>query len=343
MDIKTISEKKTWAEFLAEEKPHTFLQSWEWGKFQERQGNKIWRFGTFDGTQCTGVALIIKVAARRGTFLFCPHGPIFKKQWKGSESRDFFPHLVSHLAELAKKEGAGFIRFSPLCDDTEENRRMFGALRFRPAPIHLMHPESALMVDLARPEEEIFSGFRKQTKTAIRQAAALGGGVMEKKSAEDLAAFYKLYEVTTERHGFVPFSREYLAQEFEAFSPGGVSLFFSRFRGEVLAAAFIVCANGSMFYHHGASAPGGSKIPVGHLLQWEIIREAKKRGFLWYNLWGVAPEGVKNHPWAGLTVFKRGFGGVKETYLHAQDFVVRPVSYRVTFLIEKARKIWRGL
>jgi lipid II:glycine glycyltransferase (peptidoglycan interpeptide bridge formation enzyme) len=77
-------------------------------------------------------------------------------------------------------------------------------------------------------------------------------------------------------------------------------------------------------------------------LQWEVIKEIKSRGLSMYNFWGVVPEDAKDHPWAGLSTFKRGFGGAEERYVHAKDFPIS-IWYYFTYVIEKIRKIKRGL
>ena len=78
------------------------------------------------------------------------------------------------------------------------------------------------------------------------------------------------------------------------------------------------------------------------MVQWEIIKEAKRRGCALYNFWGIAPEGAGDHPWAGLSLFKKGFGGFSEEYIRTQDF---PVSkkYWITYAIEHMRKWKRGV
>jgi lipid II:glycine glycyltransferase (peptidoglycan interpeptide bridge formation enzyme) len=60
-----------------------------------------------------------------------------------------------------------------------------------------------------------------------------------------------------------------------------------------------------------------------------------------YNFWGIAPEGKKNHPWNGLTGFKKGFGGEAHEYLHAQDLPCSPL-YILPKTIETIRRIKKG-
>jgi len=57
--------------------------------------------------------------------------------------------------------------------------------------------------------------------------------------------------------------------------------------------------------------------------------------------WGIAPENRPKHPWTGLTLFKTGFGGYKEEYLHCQDLPVT-LKYWLNYTVEKMRRIKRG-
>ncbi len=366
MFIKEITDKSQWENFILSQRPDTFLQSWNWGEFNSamddpvRQTNgssKIFRLGIFDPStrpgqvpeELVGVALIIKVSAKRGKFLFCPHGPIIEKSQipnpKSQTNSKFkiqktLHSLFDYLKDLAKKERIDFIRISPILENTEENLKIFQNYGFRDAPIHMMHPEIAWLLSISKSEEEIFYGMRKTTRNLIRRAERERVEITESKKIESVDEFYKLHNQTVNRHGFVPFSKAYLAKQFENFCPENqISVFFAKYKGMTISSAIIVFYGHSAFYHHGASL--ASKIPASHLLIWEAIKAAKKRGCEIFNFWGIAPAGVRNHPWAGLTFFKTGFGGYKKEYLHAQDLVIEP-KYWLNYLIEKIRRFSRG-
>jgi lipid II:glycine glycyltransferase (peptidoglycan interpeptide bridge formation enzyme) len=115
-----------------------------------------------------------------------------------------------------------------------------------------------------------------------------------------------------------------------------------KYKGEVISSSMIIFWQDTAFYHQGASSLKHPKIPVSYLLQWETIKEAKKRNLNLYNFWGIAPEGRKSHPWAGLTLFKKGFGGYVKKYVETQDL---PLSQRywLTFVFESLRRIKRDL
>jgi len=370
LKIQEIQNKEIWKDFLSECEEKTFLQSWNWGEFTKAMGNKIWRLGILSNGERFSVALIIEIQAKRGTFLFVPHGPNINSK-PSTELRSgagLVPHrnkvsgagfkiknskflkvLLEKLKEIAREEKASFIRIAPILEKNEENVKIFKDLGFREAPIH-MHPELTWELDITPSEDELLMEMRKTTRYLIRQAQKNKDiEIIQSNKIEDVEIFNKLYQETVDRHHFSPFSFDYLKNEFLAFSSDEqISIFLGKYKGEVVSSAMIIFWQNIGFYHQGASSSKYSKIPVSYLLQWEAIREAKKRGCKIYNFWGIAPITSdfriqnSNHPWAGLTLFKMGFGGYKKEYVKTQDF---PLSqkYWLNFIIEKLRKTKRGL
>lgn len=347
MQIREITDKTQWENFVYAQNANTFLQSWNWGEFNRLSGDKIFRLGIFENDNLIGVALIIKVNARRGKFLFCPHGPIMESRkvepacrQAGVESRKLSGILFDYLKNLAIKEKVDFVRFSPLIENMPENLKIFQDYGFRNAPVHMMHPELSWLLDISKNEEEILKGMRKTTRNLVRRAEKENVEIIEVKSIEGIEEFYKLLMQTVGRHGFIPFPREYLKKELESFAPENrISIFFAKHAGQVLSSAIIVFYGNSSYYHHGASF--ASKIPASYLLMWRIIQESKKRDCKIFNFWGIAPEGQPKHPWAGLTLFKTGFGGFKEEYLHCQDLPITS-KYWFNWLVESVRRWKRG-
>jgi len=343
--IKEIKDKEVWEGFLRNCREKTFLQSWNWGEFQAMMGNNSWRLGIYDEKDLIAVALVIKVVARRGMFLFVPHGPVENSLLvRSSEGKtSALKNLLEELKILAEKEKADFIRIAPVWSKNEENERIFKRIGLRDAPIHL-HPELSWELDIRPKEELLLARMRKTTRYLIRQAERNPEiEIKQTAEVEDLEAFNKLYRETVDRHHFTPFSKDYLKNELLAFGPDNqIALFLGKYKGEVISSALVIFWASTGFYHQGASSLKFAKIPVSYLLQWEAIREAKKRGCSFYNFWGISPATDKKHPWFGLSQFKMGFGGYQKQYLKTRDL---PLSkkYWPIFLFEKLRKIKRGL
>ena len=349
MEIKQIIEKEVWENFLKECKEKTFLQSWNWGEFQILQGNKIWRLGIYNVNNLVAVSLVTKVMAKRGTFLFIPHGPVIKNQVSISKYQ-VLNAVLGELKKLAIREKASFVRISPIWERNESNNRVFQSLNFRLSPIH-MHAEVTWQLDIQLSEEELLAGMRKSTRYLIKQAQKNKDIKIEKSSSiKDLEKFLPIYISTAERHHFTIFPEDYLQDELAAFvTDKQIQFFFGKYKGEIISAAIFVFWQDIAFYHHSGSLSKYSKIPVNYLLQWEAIKEAKRRGCKIYNLWGIAPgiqkikkRKVSKHPWAGLSLFKMGFGGYCRELVRAQDFIIS-VGYWFNYIIERLRKIKRGL
>lgn len=347
MNLKEISDKKIWEDFLSDCEEKTFLSSWNWGEFQREAGNKIWRWGVYENNNLISAALIVKISAKRGTFLFVPHGPVVKEQ-KTENKEQILRVLSDELKDIAKKERASFIRIAPILPEIgeggERNGEIFKKLGFINAPIH-MHPELTWELDVSSSEGNLLAKMRKTTRYLIRQAQKNKDiEIIQSQRVEDIENFNNLYQRTVGRRHFAPFSLNYLKNEFSAFiDDNQISIFLGKYKGELLSSGIFVFWQGIGFYHHGASSLKYPKIPVSYALQWEAIKEAKKRGCQKYNFWGIAPiENFKRHPWAGLTLFKIGFGGCKKEYVKTKDF---PLSNRYwpIFIFEKLRKTKRGL
>ena len=350
-EIKEINNKEVWENFFSECEEKTFLQSWNWGEFQKMMGNKIWRLGILDSGGMSSVALVIKIQAKRGTFLFIPHGPVIirgRASVNLSEDR-LLSILLEKLKEIAKEEKCSFIRIAPILERSEKNIKIFKDLGFREAPTHI-HPELTWELNIEPSENELLMGMRKTTRYLIKQAQKNKDiEIIQSNKLEDVETFNKLYQETVDRHHFVPFSFDYLKNEFLAFlKDNQISIFLGKYKNEIISAGIFIFWQGIGFYHHGASSLKYPKIPVSYLLLWEAIREAKRRGCKLFNFWGIAPITLDfklqnlNHPWAGLTLFKMGFGGYKKEYVKTQDLILSP-KYWLNFIVEKIRKTKRGL
>ncbi|MDI6602755.1 MAG: peptidoglycan bridge formation glycyltransferase FemA/FemB family protein [Patescibacteria group bacterium] len=331
--LQEITNKNIWEDFLLGCEEKTFLQSWNWGEFNKLMGNKIWRLGVYDKGDLVSVALVVKIQAKRGTFLLIQHCLSISET------------LLNKLKEIAREEGCNFIRVAPLLERNEENIKLFKDLGFRVAPMHASAYEATWKLDLTPSEEELLKNMRKTTRYLIRQAQKNNDiEIFQSQETSDVETFNKIHQEVVKVQKFVPFSLEYFKNEFSAFLPDDqVSLFFGKYQGKIIASAFVIFWSNIAFYHHAALLPQYHKIPVAYLLQWEAIKEAKRRGCVLYDFWGyVNPKENPKHPWAGPTFFKMGFGGVSCEYLKTQDF---PLSkkYFLTYIFEKLRRANRGL
>ncbi|MEA1936662.1 MAG: peptidoglycan bridge formation glycyltransferase FemA/FemB family protein [Patescibacteria group bacterium] len=341
MEIKEITDKSQWEDFVSQNSEASFLHSWNWGEFNKNTGEKIWRVGAFSEDTPEAVALIIKVKAKRGLFLFVPQGPVMNYESGIMNQELLLNNFFDYFKKLGKEEKVGFIRISPILENTSENLSIFKSGGFRNAPVHMMHPETTWLLDITKSEEEIFKKMRKTHRNLIRRAGKEGVEIVQGVDEKYLKSFYEIHLETVKRHKFIPFAYDYIKEEINSFkNDNQISIFSAKYKNEIISSAVVVFYGNQAFYHHGASSSKYNKIPASYLVLWEAIREAKKRNKKVFNFYGIV-ENKPKHPWSGLSKFKKGFGGYKKELLHCQDL---PLSkkYLIAWMIETARKIKRG-
>lgn len=341
---KEVLKRDEWEKFLLKHEEASFLQSWEWGEFHRAMGNRIWRFGFYIDGKLRGVMLMVEESARRGRYLLVPGGPII--DW-GDEKMVETAFLL--MRQTALEARAMAVRVRPQLENTSKNRRLFSKYGLRPSPM-LLHAELTHRLDLTKTPDELLTGMRQAMRYDIKRAGKLGikvnvvagAGKIDKTTDRALEKFYKLQLETAQRQGFVPFSKKFLTEQFRVFSSvGNVLLYDATKDGETLAMAFVIFYHNEAVYHYGVSSDIGRKWPGAAAAQWEAILGAKKRGMKIYNFWGVSPQDKEGHRFAGLSRFKRGFGGVDFDYLHAHDLVISPIRYLRGWIIETVRRLYR--
>ncbi len=335
---KNIGSKNEWEDFLSKHPESNFLQSWYWGEFHKNLGNDIQRIGFYKNNKLIGVMLSIVEDAKRGRYLTVPGGPII--DWTGS---DLVNSFVEEVKRITKEYDCVFVRVRPQLEANEFSKQIFAKHKFINAPMHL-HAELTAQLDITKKEEELLKNMRKTTRHEIKKAIALGIKIASSINPKDIRDFYELQVQTAKRQKFVPFSYEFLYEQFKVLSQNGKALLYStEFKNKVLAYAFIIFYGKEAVYHYGTGTEEGRKYPGAYLIQWEAILEAKKRGMTRYNFWGVSPIDKPDHRFSGLSLFKRGFGGKDLEYLHAQDLIINYPKYIINYAIESIRKRIRNV
>ena len=115
-------------------------------------------------------------------------------------------------------------------------------------------------------------------------------------------------------------------------------IYTARYEKEILAMNFMVFYGPEASYHYGVSSELGTKYSAAPLLHLSAMEEARKRGCIRYNLWGIVGLEEKTHRFYGVSEFKRSFGCEELKYTPAHDLVLKPFLYKKTKLVETARK-----
>ena len=321
-----------------------FLQSPAWGRVNELVGHKViilyFKQGLpkkQDYSVHQGWCLMIVKNAKRGRYLEIPGGPLMN--WNDEKVSG---EVFEQIKAIAKREKCVFIRLRPQLRCNEENLRILSRLGMQKAPMHL-HAEHTVILDLEQSEDELLKAMRRQTRYEVRRSAKLG---MKVEYGTDEAFFREFHQVqlqTAERQHFVPPDLKMLLAEREAFGKNARMYLARTAENEPVAYGLILISGTEAEYFEAASTDLNHKLPGSYALQWQVIRDLKDLGIKHYNLWGIAPPGQKGHRYAGVTVFKTGFGGEVVEYVPAQDIVINKGRYLLNKVVEDVRKKVRHL
>ncbi len=293
-----------------------------WADFQTAVGRKVWRVENEGAT-----AIVTKHNLPKGLcWLEVPRGPLF-------ENEESLSKLLEEIKELGQKEGAIFIRMSAFQEFRVSNlpagRQGF---EFRISK-NDHHPQTSLVIDLDQSEEEILKQMKPKGRYNIKVAQKHGVVVHP---SDDIETFHHLLSSTGFRDGFGIHTESYYQKMFKSM-PDNAQLLLAKYNDEVIAGGLFVYLDEWGIYYYGASVASHRKVMAPYLIQWEAMKEAKKRDCKYYDFLGIAPENSKNHPWAGVTDFKRKFGGRTANYPQAREIVLRLFLYFAYQLYKKLR------
>lgn len=320
-----------WESFLRQI-PHTpFTQNYVWGDFQKQLGKKVWRLGILADSSLVAILLLTKETSRFGSYLYSVDGPVALK-W------DFLPELKDYLHKLAVAESCSFVRLDPRIEASSHNEKFFDNAGFKYSRA-LFQVHHGWVLDLAKTEEELLYGMRKTTRYEIRAGEKEGVRIEISEDPGKVGEFSRLLSATAGRKGFKGHNFDYLKTQFELLSQKEqVKLIFAYAGDQLRAGGYFIFYGDTVTYLYGGSLNVGPKTSASYLLQWRSIQEAKKLGFKYYDFWGVIAEDNPKHPWYGITLFKKGFGGQILPYLNAQDLSVSS-SYQLFRNMENLRRL----
>jgi lipid II:glycine glycyltransferase (peptidoglycan interpeptide bridge formation enzyme) len=336
--IREIHDISSFEKFVKELNHNTFLQTSGWIEFNKQQGLKTFLLGQFNSKKLHSALFAYIINAKRGRFLFVPHGPVCKEL-----TEELLRIWVVELKKIAKREKCLFIRISPIVEKGEFNTRLFDACGFRPSPSH-MHAELTTLLDLRPDLDSILMNMRKTTRQMCRKSTTLieQGNVTIEQPVSITDEMYEVYESTTKRGGFVGFSKKYIQREYDCFNNDYDKAEYRvvKFEGKILSWGLFIFSGERAFYHQGANILH-KQIPASYMSHWLGIQRAKELGCISYDFWGVGPKDIPTHPWATISQFKRGFGGDDKELVHAQDYPLSPL-YWFTWIVETVRAKRRG-
>lgn len=357
------SNTESWSQIEQQFPESNFLQSPSWAQMNQLIGHKT-IIEDFEGA---GWCLMIVKDAKRGRYLEIPGGPLI--DWADSE---LTRRVFAKIRSIAKQEKCVFIRLRPQLYHNAKNIALLSELGCKKAPMHL-HAEHTVMLDLTQAEDKLLSSMRRQTRYEVRRSLKQGISVEWQNDEAIFTEFQRVQTITAQRQGFIPPDLKTLLAEREAFGEN-IRIYVAKTAGtqgsgcnksndsknpnspdgpnntndtkdqsEPIAYGLVLWSGQEAEYFEAASTDLNRKLPGAYALQWQVIKDMKALGLKRYNLWGIAPQGVKNHRYSGVTTFKTGFGGEIVEFVPAQDIIISKSKYLKDWAIETVRRKTRNL
>lgn len=192
-----------------------------------------------------------------------------------------------------------------------------------------IQPAWRQVIDLAPSIHEIRAQMKQKGRYNVGVAEKHGVEVQEDSSEEAIEAFLQINTQTISRKKIHGRGSDYMRACIQTLHESGMGgLWVARYQNSVLAAAVVTFWGERASYLYGASSGDFRNTMAPYLLHFHIMESAKRKGCVLYDMIGVAPpDAGENHPWAGISRFKREFGGESIQYLGSYDRVYRQLLY----------------
>lgn len=332
-----------WQACLAATSDGDFLHDWAWAEVAAFDGQPQRRYVLLeDGRLVAIVAAQQRPLPAGRSFWYVPRGPVL--DYGHPQAGERLRAVVLGLREAARMHRAIAVKLEPRLPAGDPRLAAFDGHGLRPLPDTLQVGQTRL-VDLAD-DETLIGGFDKDTRYGVRRAEREGVTVGVVSDAADSTAIDALHDLvgeTQRRAGFPMPPRDRYRVAWRALAgPGRAAILEARREGQLLASGMVVIEGGRSYYLFSGSRReerGEPKRYASYALQWAMMRHARERGARVHDLWGVAPpDAGPDHPWHGVGLFKKGFGGREVVWAGSWDLVVDPTLYR----LRSATSIMRG-
>jgi lipid II:glycine glycyltransferase (peptidoglycan interpeptide bridge formation enzyme) len=359
------ADKDQYNRFVAGSQSGSFLQSWEWGGWQEALGRKIFRYWILDdiGERTASIQLIKMPLPFGRYYLYSPYGPVASGQWTVDSGQ--------WLQELQRKfKDAIFIRIEPKSNSQLATRNS------QLVKSNNIQPGKTLLIDLSKSEDQLLAEMHHKTRYNIKVAQKHG---VEIKDEFDISVGHGLFASeavelianTAARQGFKGYGADYynklidffvihnktsaLAEEKDSWQSAKalatadavknradlkLHIYKAIYQNKILASAIMVDFGKTRTFLFGGSAEENKNVMAPYLLHWQAMLDARARGMAVYDFWGTETASGEI---PGFVRFKLGFGGQEASYPGAYDVIISKPLYKAYSWLRLVNKITKKI
>ncbi len=299
-----------------------FLQSSSWARVQVRLRNPV-----MVGAQRDWCWLGVVRRAGPLRYLYLPFGPSLRSEAALADA-------IDSARQRAQRLGCAFVRFEPSAA-TPAVIAETGARQVRSRQY-----QHTVVLRLDVDEESLWRGVNSGHRSRINGAAKRGLRIERTNDPSRMPEFVTLLRQTEQRNRFFSFEDPYYSAIADELLPGGeASLYFAVADGRSVAGALVFDFGPTRYYAFGATDTASRKLMPAPPLVWQSIVDARNEGRERFDFWGASPPGAgPDHPWRGITDFKRGFGAEPASFAGTWEVAVRAVAAALFGLARRVRR-----
>ncbi len=336
----TDADASAWQAFLEACSFGDFLHDWAWADVAAFDGQPQRRYlAEEEGHTVAIAAAQVRSLPLSRSFWYVPHGPVL--DYDDPRAGERLRAMALGLREAARASKGIAVKLEPRLELGSAATAHFRRLQHDPRTLQVGQTRLVELGD----DEEMLAAFDKDTRYGVRRAEREGVEVSRIDDPGDSRAIDALHGLVLETQARAGFPRPPLERYRVAWRAlagrGRASIFEARREKRLLASGMLVIEGDRSFYLFSGSVReerGEPKRYASYALQWAMMRHARDRGVRLHDLWGIAPEGAgPEHPWHGVGLFKKGFGGRAVTWAGSWDVVADRTLYRMRGMAETAR------
>jgi len=306
---------------------HLFQTS-QWSEFQKALGNEVINR---QGEGWHYLAIIESGSGPAGKHfkrLYTPYGPSFNNQ-------QAFEQALLDLTGQAKNLNCDYIRIEPInLVGQQLDIKKTGFKKTK----HNFQPTLTLIIDLQRPFDDILKDMSKTNRYLWKKSSENHITFATHYETDKLSEFLHMISATSKRTSAAFKDGYYYQQLLNALGPkkqAGIA--YAAVNDEILVGALFVddIAAKTRYYLFAGSFDKARQYSANSPLLTYLIHSAHSQDFKKFDLFGISPIEDVNHRWAGLSKFKRSFGGQEVKYCGTYEKPIKPLKYHLMSTVRR--------
>jgi lipid II:glycine glycyltransferase (peptidoglycan interpeptide bridge formation enzyme) len=303
IQVATEEDSQLWDRLIDASPYGTVFHTWKWLKIMEKHSRTnlileklkgdLYPLVGFKGDRPIGVIPLFHFSNQFFSQVSSPPSDV--------EAEYLGPVLIDYDKMNQRKRESLFIQFQKKIDEFISSLKA-GYISISTPPgfqdcrpfswnSYAIKPMYNYLLDVSKGEDHLWKHFTKEARWDINKAKKKGI-VIEEGRKEELKRIFDVYYNTFKSQGRrVNFSKEYLLDVYDAFSPTNLKVFVAKYQGEFVSGIIATCFRDVFSVWMGSSKPPIKDLPANDLLYWETMKWAINHECKYYEMiWANTPR-----------------------------------------------------